>query len=116
MAFSVPEAIQTYAGKVVASTSSRKVQAGICFLAGLYMLKKANNQLSLWAHNNYTSDKSWDWKKELVVITGGCGGIGAQIVSLLAAKHVKVVIFDIVEPQDELGWLLDKKRAILIRV
>lgn len=49
------------------------------------------------------SDSTWDWEKEVVVITGGCGGIGALVVSKLAAKNIKVVILDIVEPNTKLG-------------
>ncbi|CAI7610054.1 unnamed protein product [Penicillium bialowiezense] len=94
--------MQRYSLTLVGFAGSRRMGAVLSFLAGIFMLKKASNRLSLWAHNNYMSDKTWDWGKELVVITGGCGGIGALVVSKLAAKNIKVVIFDIVEPNTKL--------------
>ncbi|KAJ5385703.1 hypothetical protein N7509_008244 [Penicillium cosmopolitanum] len=87
---------------MVGLAGSRRIVAPLFVLTGMFMLKKASNKLSLWAHNNYMSDKTWDWGKELVVITGGCGGIGALVVSQLAAKNIKVVILDIVEPKTKL--------------
>ncbi|KAJ6004641.1 hypothetical protein N7540_013010 [Penicillium herquei] len=82
--------MQRYSASFADFTGSRRMVAALFFLAGIFILKKASNRLSLWAHNNYKSDKTWDWGKELVVITGGCGGIGAMIVSKLAAKNIKV--------------------------
>lgn len=102
--------------RMIESTTPRQMQAGLLFLVGLFLLKKASNRLSLWAHNNYVSDKTWDWGKELVVITGGSSGIGAQIVSKLAAKNVKVVIFDVVEPNGNLGGFLDWKASTTFRI
>lgn len=95
--------MQRYSLTLVGFAGSRRMGAVLSSLACIFMLKKASNRLSLWAHNNYMSDKTWDWGKELVVITGGCGGIGALVVSKLAAKNIKVVIFDIVEPNTKLG-------------
>lgn len=95
--------MQRYYRALIGFTDCRRIGAAFSFLVGVFLLKKASNRLSLWAHNNYKSDKTWDWGKELVIITGGCGGIGAQIASKLAAKNIKVVIFDIVEPKGKLG-------------
>jgi all-trans-retinol dehydrogenase (NAD+) len=44
--------------------------------------------------NNGVSD-TYDWSKEVVVVTGGCGGIGKEVVKLLAASKVNVAIFDV---------------------
>lgn len=95
--------MQRYSPTLIGFAGSRRMGAALFILAGIFMLKKASNRLSLWAHNNYMSDKTWDWGSELVVITGGCGGIGALVVSKLAAKNIKVVILDIVEPNTKLG-------------
>ncbi|KAJ5915252.1 hypothetical protein N7454_011147 [Penicillium verhagenii] len=95
--------MQRNSAPFVGYTGYRQMGAALSFLVGVFILKKASNRLSLWAHNNYKSDKTWDWGKELVLITGGCGGIGAIIVSKLAAKNIKVVILDIVEPNTNLG-------------
>lgn len=45
--------------------------------------------------NNWTKDV-YDWDKEIVLITGGAGGIGGNVVKLLAEKGVKVVVMDVI--------------------
>ncbi|KAH8756933.1 hypothetical protein BGZ57DRAFT_649740 [Hyaloscypha finlandica] len=45
--------------------------------------------------NNWTQDK-YDWEKEIVVITGGAGGIGGQVVKLMAERGTKVVVLDVI--------------------
>ncbi|KAJ4303701.1 hypothetical protein N0V90_002602 [Kalmusia sp. IMI 367209] len=44
--------------------------------------------------NNWKGD-TWDWKKEVVVVTGGSDGIGKSIVLLLAEKGIKVAVLDV---------------------
>lgn len=45
--------------------------------------------------NNWTADQ-YDWRgREVVLITGGSGGIGAHVVRFLSEKGVKVVVLDI---------------------
>lgn len=46
--------------------------------------------------NNWASD-AYDWKKEIVVVTGGSDGIGAIVVKLLAEKGIKVAVLDVQE-------------------
>ena len=48
-------------------------------------------------------DKSWDWGKEVVVVTGGSSGIGELIVKSLAGRGVKVVALDVNPPKASLG-------------
>ena len=50
--------------------------------------------------NNYSNDV-YDWKKEVVVVTGGSDGIGAIVVKLLAEREVKVAVLDVQELQFE---------------
>ena len=45
--------------------------------------------------NNWTKDV-YAWDKEIVLITGGAGGIGGNVVKLLAEKGVKVVVMDVI--------------------
>lgn len=47
------------------------------------------------ALNNWVSDK-YDWDKEIVLITGGAGGIGGNVVKFLAGKKIKVVVMDVI--------------------
>ncbi|KAL2797425.1 hypothetical protein BJX66DRAFT_335046 [Aspergillus keveii] len=55
-----------------------------------------NDWLSTKSANNWITDKSWDWKKEVVVVTGGSGGIGAGVAQRLAAMGARVVVLDII--------------------
>lgn len=50
--------------------------------------------------NNWTND-TYDWNKEIVVVTGGSDGIGAIVVKLLAERGIKVVVLDVQELQYE---------------
>lgn len=46
--------------------------------------------LDNWKKDNY------DWEKEVVLVTGGAGGIGGQVVKLFAEKNIKVVVLDVI--------------------
>ena len=45
--------------------------------------------------DNWTSDE-YDWDKEIVLITGGAGGIGGQVVKLLSERGTKIVVLDVI--------------------
>ncbi|KAF1822019.1 NAD(P)-binding protein [Dissoconium aciculare CBS 342.82] len=45
--------------------------------------------------NNWKKDE-YDWKKEIVIVTGGAGGIGGKVVTLLAERGIKVVVLDVI--------------------
>jgi all-trans-retinol dehydrogenase (NAD+) len=45
--------------------------------------------------DNWTKD-TYDWNKEIVLITGGAGGIGGGVVKILSEKGVKVVVLDVI--------------------
>jgi all-trans-retinol dehydrogenase (NAD+) len=44
--------------------------------------------------DSWQSD-TYDWKREIVVVTGGSDGIGKKTVMLLAEKGIKVVVLDV---------------------
>lgn len=71
-----------------------------------YWVNRALNRLSL---DNWTKAKRWDNEYELVLITGGCSGIGKAIASRLAKKEVHVIVLDIQDPAFTQGEYLPKK-------
>jgi NAD(P)-dependent dehydrogenase (short-subunit alcohol dehydrogenase family) len=56
----------------------------------------ATNFLDNGVLNNWTKDE-YDWKKEVVLVTGGAGGIGGKIVQLFAERGIKVVVLDVID-------------------
>lgn len=57
-------------------------------------LLRVNRFLSRKALNNGVSD-TYDWSQEIVVVTGGSGGIGAATAQKFATKGSKVVVIDV---------------------
>lgn len=77
--------------------STRVITAlGALFAFGL--IRKANKILSKLVLNNFRTDKSWDWSKEIVLITGGSGGIGGLMTQMFAKQNITVIILDISPP------------------
>jgi len=70
-------------------------------LSSLSVLRSASKFLDKGVLNNWKND-SYDWEKEIVLVTGGSDGIGAIVVKMLAAKGIKVAILDIQTPKFEL--------------
>ena len=52
--------------------------------------------------NNFQDSDTWIPENELVLLTGGSGGIGKQIMEDLSRQRVRVVILDITRPTFEL--------------
>ncbi|KAB8249241.1 hypothetical protein BDV35DRAFT_390327 [Aspergillus flavus] len=72
-------------------------------IAGTSVLLWLNDWLSAKSRNNWVIDDSWDWKKELVVVTGGSGGIGGGVAQRLATMGARVVVLDIIPLSYEPG-------------
>lgn len=84
------------------------VQKGFAFLVALRLAKSVNRYLSKRAQNSWLRIEKWDPTRELVVLTGGCSGIGKQIMEDLSRRNVKIVILDVNEP----GFTLRTSSAV----
>ncbi|KAL4915453.1 hypothetical protein BDW62DRAFT_124260 [Aspergillus aurantiobrunneus] len=67
-------------------------------LLTLAILRQTNRALTSWSMNNGERVEKWNSDRELVLLTGGCSGIGKQMVFDLARARTRVVILDIQEP------------------
>ncbi|KAJ5603676.1 hypothetical protein N7537_006632 [Penicillium hordei] len=47
------------------------------------------------ALNSFAKDSTWNWKKEVVIVTGGSSGIGAKVASKLGESGSTVIVLDI---------------------
>ncbi|KAH2221731.1 hypothetical protein KXV37_009344 [Aspergillus fumigatus] len=65
-------------------------------------LRQTNCLLSQWSINNWQRAHPWQGDRELVLVSGGCSGIGKQIMEDLSRKGIRVVILDINEPNFQL--------------
>lgn len=91
----VPEPAQEY----LRNPLVQKVLAGVLALGAVRSINKAVSQ---WTLNNWTSSSRWVPSRELILLTGGCSGIGKQVMEDLARTGVRVIILDINEPNFKL--------------
>lgn len=87
---SVPRPNNPYIPQLVTSPAIRK---SLYFL-GATLFLKWNSWTSRKALNNGVSD-SYNWDKEIIVVTGGAGGIGGEVVRQLTAKHTRIAVLDL---------------------
>ncbi|KAJ5234575.1 short chain dehydrogenase/reductase family protein [Penicillium citrinum] len=68
-------------------------------LAALSLLNKINAWLDHRAINNGQKDH-YDWNREVILLTGGSGGIGRKVAEMFGARGIKVAIVDITPPTE----------------
>src|SRR5438876_3796791 len=87
-------ATHTQKGRDLALTRRTSLKCARIFLyLGIY--RWVSSFLNWGVMNNWQNDE-YDWTKEIVVITGGSGGIGGIIVKLLGERGIKVAVLDVV--------------------
>lgn len=62
----------------------------------LGLVNRVNSWLNDAVTNNWIND-TYNWSREVVVVTGGSDGIGKIIVQLFAEKGIKVAVLDVQE-------------------
>jgi all-trans-retinol dehydrogenase (NAD+) len=90
-------AVNFLTNRLGAAATERVIKA-LKYLTIIAVIKKINDKLNDWAINHYTwksQKENWTWSWEIAVITGGCSGIGKEIVKQLLEKDVRVAVLDI---------------------
>lgn len=103
MAITIPRSLQPWVIKLLQAwiSTPRSVKLALPTLLALLSLRKVSSVLSQAVLNNFISD-SYDWSKEVVVVTGGSGGLGDLLVRRLAGKGIKVISLDVMPPRSPL--------------
>ncbi|OQE46414.1 hypothetical protein PENCOP_c001G02449 [Penicillium coprophilum] len=78
------------------------ITSTLSVLIGSLVLYYLHTNISEKVLNNFQATEPWIPENELVLLTGGSGGIGRQIMEDLSRKKVRVVILDINRPIFEL--------------
>lgn len=68
-------------------------------LLGVGIFRKINHFLTRKVQNNWVTDTTYDWPREIALITGGASGIGLSVAVKLAQKGTKCIIWDIQPPR-----------------
>ncbi|KAK1995029.1 short chain dehydrogenase [Colletotrichum falcatum] len=65
----------------------------VAFLAALASFVISTTQyLNKWTANNWTTDDTWDFDREVIVVTGGSSGIGHSIIKHILARTPRATI------------------------
>ncbi|KAF2711493.1 NAD(P)-binding protein [Pleomassaria siparia CBS 279.74] len=80
----------------ILSLQHRTALKNLKLLLALGAVAKVGAWLDAAVTNNWSND-TYDWSKEIVVVTGGADGIGKIVVKLLAERGIKVAVLDVQE-------------------
>jgi short-subunit dehydrogenase len=78
------------------------ITSSLSVLMGSIVLYYLHTKISERVLNNFQVSDTWIPENELVLLTGGSGGIGRQIMEDLSRQKVRVVVLDINRPTFEL--------------
>jgi hypothetical protein len=95
---SIREPLLRQVEKLLGADNIGRFITGLKWAFALGLGGKINGALNSWALNNWkwrTEKHKWVWNREIAVVTGGCSGIGLEIVRGLSRKGVKVAVLDI---------------------
>ncbi|OAL19848.1 hypothetical protein AYO22_09375 [Fonsecaea multimorphosa] len=95
-----PEAFQRALSLIATSSiQSKFINRTLGGLLTFGVLYRLNRYLSRRVLNNFVKDPSWDWEREIVLISGGSSGIGQEMVRQFGQRNIKVVVLDINPPK-----------------
>lgn len=78
--------------------TTQKLQRPLAFLAAIGATLQLNRYLTRRSANNWTTDNTYDWETEIVLVTGGSSGIGLAVVRAFTSRGIKVVSIDVNDP------------------
>ncbi|TVY70511.1 Dehydrogenase RED2 [Fusarium oxysporum f. sp. cubense] len=87
-------------GTLASTVPPKQARITLGTLGALGIILTLNQLLNRVALHNSLWNSSWDWRREIVLVTGGSSGLGDLVVSKLAKKSIKVVNVDINPPKD----------------
>ncbi|KAM3458270.1 hypothetical protein MY3296_000476 [Beauveria thailandica] len=84
-------------GDRAAKLKPETVELALRVVFGWGLVKGVNAVLNSAASNawRFTKARGWDWPAEVAVVTGGCSGIGLNVVEQLTARGVRCAILDV---------------------
>lgn len=78
--------------------SAARLLPVVTWMIPLWLICELNGLLNSWADNRWmfkSDQRSWDWKNEIAVVTGGSAGIGAMVVKKLLSHGIRVAVLDV---------------------
>ncbi|EXM14583.1 hypothetical protein V3481_002176 [Fusarium oxysporum f. sp. vasinfectum] len=89
-------------GTLASTVPPKQARITLGTLGALGIILTLNQLLNRVALHNSLWNSSWNWRREIVLVTGGSSGLGDLVVSKLAKKSIKVVNVDINPPKTPL--------------